>query len=305
MMDVKRKQRDFFVHLEAQRERWRQTFGQDLRMPNIGVRGVPRSSHGPSLDRTPDAGEVDELIRRETHPMRKLLWVLLRYGGLRVSEALNMWQIDMLPAGLARHVFSAPMNTITPVVAHPYESKYLGDLTKVGLTRLQYLAKQYDLVPRPEMAGTHHVGWKGCQLRNEHLGLASVFWLPGGAEACEDALAEVLDFHRLNRTSNHHPWLFVNMRPGAGFGAPMKAGKVRVALARQFGRLGLEPSRNGRRIHGLRHRYKADLDALGLKPEHKQVCLRHASILSQDDYGLEAMAAQEALSRHSNQKGTK
>lgn len=302
--DSKLKQRDFFVHLEAQRENWRQKFGHESRMPRIGVRALPSGSQGRSLDRTVDDGEIDQLIRAERHPMRRGIWVLCRYGGVRISEALNMWQADVLTAGSARHIFDAPMDSITPILAHPHESRYLGDFTSIRKTRQQHLADHYGLVPRPDQVGRQRVGWKGCQLRNEHLKVASVFWLPGGAELFEDCMEEILAVHSAFRTTQYHPWLFVNMQPGESYGQPLCAANLRRSLSRGFENLGLQPGRNGRRIHGLRHRYKADLEAAGLSPQHIQICMRHRSILSQEDYGLLAMEAQNELTRGFRQRGS-
>lgn len=276
----------FLDHLAASRARWAALFGSDHRMPDLGVREAARSGSSFSLDRTIDLEELKLIIRGENNPMYRALWILSGFGGPRISEQLHMWQCDVLPPMTGAHVAGRPQNSLFVVIAHPSESRYLGDFTRLGDTRLQHLANRYGRRPRHHLRGYRYVGWKNPLLTNREWRFSEVFWSDNEqANEFSEAYAEIRHIHSQLRTSERHPYLFINLSKGAGFGEPIAYAKAREAFARACERVGLEPSANGRRIHGMRHAYKHHIKGLGLPAEYIQVAMRHTSRESQEDYG--------------------
>jgi integrase len=291
----------FLVHLALSRARWDRLFGGGYVMPDLRVREAERSATTFSLNRTIDLAEAKLIIKHEKNPFYRALWILGAFGGPRISEMLHMWQCDVLPASTGRHVAGRNLDTLFVVIAEPAESTYLGDFTRSGPTRLQHLAERYGLQPRHHLQGYRRVGWKNPLMTDSVLKLSEVFWSDNDmAAAFAECLVKLRAFHSVNQTSQRHPYLFVNMHPGAGFGEPIAYNKAREAFARACARVGLEPSVNGRRIHGLRHIYKAQLTDLKMDRRHIQVAMRHKSADSQDDYGRTAEEARAALAERLN-----
>lgn len=279
------RRKDFFAHLTQSAARWAELFGdEDWTMPDLGVRETDGRGSTISLDRTMDLDEVRLLISREPNVAYKALFTLLAFGGVRISEALHMWQCDVLHPSLGTQMAGHPQDTLFLVVAHPAESRYVGDFTSRKETRLQHLAHRYGMKPRHHLRGYRRVGWKNPLETDDKLRLSQVFWADNGAaHDFAEYYAELRHFHTTHRTSDRHPWLFVNVAK-QGVGDPIAYAKVREALTRGCHRIGLQPSVSGRRIHGLRHAYKQQLEALRLSRRHIQICMRHKSINSQEDY---------------------
>ena len=297
----KAKERDFFLHLRAARNRWAKlspTFA--LSTPALGRPPVKPKAvrHFPSTE------EVWEIIRTERNPMYRCLWTAAAFGGLRVSEQLNAWQADILPSTSREFFFGTAWssdNTILFLRTHPIESDYIGDAGRPGPTRQQHLIGRYGLLPRPLLSRSdpRYAGWKGTLCSGRFL-THPVFWAdPIAAEIFALGAAEIRQFHRHHSTSKQHPYFYVNIAdPTHEYrGLPLRIRRVQAALKDAFRRCGLEPHRWGRNVHGLRHHYKAYLETeLGLAPEHIQIAMGHSSIHSQRDYGVQAMETHKALS---------
>jgi integrase len=295
------RKRSLLAHLANSRARWDRLFGGGYAMPDLRVREPERTSTTFSLNRTIDLSEAKLIIKHEKNPFYRALWILAAFGGPRISEMLHLWQCDVLPASTGRHVGGRDQDTLFVLIADPAESTYTGDFTRAGPTRLQHLAQRYGLQPRNHLQGYRRLGWKNPLMTDSVLNFSEVFWCDNDmAAAFAECMVEIRNFHSRNQTSRNHPYLFVNMREGEGFGEPIAYNKAREALIRACRRVGLEPSVNGRRIHGLRHIYKAQLTRLKMDRRHIQVAMRHKSADSQDDYGRTAEEARAALAQRLN-----
>ncbi|MEN3972903.1 site-specific integrase [Sphingomicrobium sp. XHP0235] len=236
-----------------------------------------------SLDRAINIEDARELIAREPNPAYRALWRLLAFGGCRISEALHMWQCDVLPPS---EMPGGYRELIVPILAHPEQSKYLGNFTRTRVDREQHLRKRYGLAPRTQISGYRHLGWKGMLEIDGDLHISEMFWSdPAEAASFARDYAEVRSLHSRNRTSEMHPYLWVNMAKGAGQGEPIAYAMAKKAFYRACERAGLRPSQAGRRLHGLRHLYVSQLRDLGLSDKQLQIALRHRSIVSQEAYG--------------------
>jgi hypothetical protein len=117
------------------------------------------------------------LLEVEQEPRNRLLWLLLGAGGLRISEALNMFSTDVYLQETTQQALIALANPLEGAVKLPH-----GATT----TRLEYLRSEYGLAPRCSLAKSDplHAGWKGI--------------LEGGLR--DDALAELEDWARYRWT---------------------------------------------------------------------------------------------------------
>ncbi|WP_158703102.1 hypothetical protein [Allosphingosinicella vermicomposti] len=288
----------FFSHLAASRARWNALYGTGYAMPDLGVRDEAGTGSTLSLDRTIELTEAELIIEKEPNPVYRAIWTLGAFGGPRISEMLHMWQCDVLPASTFEHLTGANRGQLFVVIAHPSESTYTGDFSRKGPTRLRYLHDKYGLRPRNHQHGYRKVGWKNPLMMDRKMLFSEVFWSDyRQAHAFAECYAELRHFHSKHNTSRYHPYLFVNLNRGSGFGEPIAYTKAREAFVRACTRVGLEPSISGRRIHGLRHAYKRQLDDLELPKQFIQIALRHRSEASQEDYGKTARAVHELLSK--------
>jgi integrase len=293
--------RDFFLHLRAHRERYRKLLGvARYRPPRVTPTAslIPRrSAQGQTMPRN----EVDLTISAERNLSFKALWILLAYGGIRVSEALNLWCADIMPGSMIGQ-FERGFTQAQPLVvlADPVESRFVGDFRDSSRTRLQYLQDKYGLIPRPNYPDKHplRAGWKGMLVSHERLSLSWVYWsYPQPARAFLELTATLLNLRRQFPAADHHPYFFINVANDKYRGQPLKYSNVMKAFERACERVDLEPHVAGRTIHGLRHFYKDTLEKiLNLTPEIVQVMMHHTNISSQQDYGhRESATVHEAL----------
>lgn len=292
------RQRSFFQHMEAARRRWQDIHaGEFHQYRQYAPISIPAPVSTLSLDRTPALFEVVETIRREPNPIYRCIFRLLAFGGPRISEALHMWQCDVLPRSLVGGGGEHDQDMLVVLLCHPSESSYVGKMTKGGETRAQFLMRRHGLLPRHKIQGYRYVGWKSPVMIDANLKFSEVFWCDEDQERLfETDILAVQEFHSRNRTSRHHPYLFVNTHGGEGFGEPIAYSTARKALARAFRRVGLNPGTAGRRLHGLRHLYKRQLDELGLPKTHMQIAMRHRRIESQESYGQLAADIRNSVS---------
>ena len=296
-----RKEADLLAHLAAARDYWRNRYGGDLKMPPV-AKPPPKPR---TIRNFPTTEEVWSVVDAEKNPVYKCLWLAAAFGGLRISEQLNAWQIDIRPASDREFFFGERSmghnGTILFLRTDPVESKYVDDTPGVkGVTRRQHLIEKYGLSPRNLLPRQHpqYAGWKGTVYSGELL-THQVFWIDDRAAAIYAHCAtQIRRFHQMNRTSRFHPWWYVNIADPTGRhrGNPVTISRVEKALDNAYRRVGLEPHQWGRNLHGFRHYYKATAeDELGIPPEHLQVMLGHSSIISQSDYGRSAQTTGNIL----------
>lgn len=293
---------DFFLHLRAARIHWAKVHGRhELQLPSLIRRSIPSKTvwHCFSTD------EIWEIVGREKNPMFRALWLAGGFGGLRISEQLNAFQIDILPAGARAILFpgieEVDDTTILYLRAHPAETRYTGSLTSFSMTRREYLAVRYGFAPRSELALSPDLrslaaGWKGT-VPSGHHGLHQVMWCSDeAARAFAACMGEIRDIHLRHKTSLRHPWLFVNTGDTDHFGDPLKMSRVKKAFEAACTRVNIIPYVHGRNLHGLRHHYDHVLrNVLGLDDRHVQIAMGHRTISSQAAYVTKIVEAHTAL----------
>lgn len=290
----KRIESDFFAHLAAAREYWRLKAGHhSFDMPRVSK--PPHKAV--TYRRFPTTDEIWTVIENEKNPIYRSLWLAGAFGGLRISEQLNAWQSDILPAYSRQFFFNesatSPQQAILYLRTDPVNSRYLDDPGSRGETRRQHLASKYGLHPRCLLprSDPYYAGWKGTVYSGEQL-THPVFWISDrAAHQFAECAKEIRQFHSRHKTSRLHPWYYVNIAdPTSEYrGLPLKIGRVERALDLAFTRVGLTPHRWGRNLHGFRHHYKwLSATELNLKEHDIQIMLGHKSIRSQSEYGKNA-----------------
>lgn len=280
---------DFFVHLKAARIHWARVYGRDaMPMPPV----IRRQPHSPPAVNYFTTEEALDLIRRETNPMFRAIWTAGAFGGPRISEQLNTWQVDILPPDHRHHFFSGAEkssdSTALYLRAHPSACRYTGKVGSFSTNRNDYLARHYGLRPRSELSpeDSLYAGWKGTVPTGEAY-VHQIMWCDDFASSLfNECMGEIRDFHLHHRTSLRHPWLFVNIGNTDAYGEPIKMSRVGRAFEAACHRVSIIPYRNGRNIHGLRHHYAGYLrKTLRLDEETIKIAMGHASIESQRVYG--------------------
>ncbi len=252
----------------------------------------------------PTLEEIEEIIGAERNPTFKALWIAGSFGSHRISEQLNVWQCDILPASYRKHFFDKNVgDTILYLMAHPISSTYTEDFTKnKGPTREYYLKERYNLIPRPNYSPTDNrrAGWKAKSLYGRFETTAT-FWLDSSAaKLFQICIEEIQNFHAHNRTSRKHPYFFVNMfSKDASYGEPLQMKRVQSAWEQACKRVGITPYRNGRNIHKLRHFSKWFAENhVGLNSREIQIIRGDTSVNSQDQYGKDLITTHKFLSNY-------
>lgn len=231
-------------------------------------------STGPSKT-TPNSFPPAQIIPliQASHSIRdQLLFLLLAYGGPRVSEALHLYVSDVIGVD---HKGCAIVR-----LAHPEEARIQwshGRHQRSGM-RAEFLRERYGLVPRTRLGKTDpmRLGWKGMDLDREGHGY--IQWL--SAEAGQAFWRLHVEYMKLVRgiVPDSHPYYFVNISPDY-FGSPLKLNNFNNQFYQTVRRIGLEPSDQGVNPHGLRHFYGYMLaNVLKVAPEVAQEAFRHASL---------------------------
>ncbi len=295
--NLREKTNDFFIHLANYRNFWADLRADD----NIGIpKRFRPTSRKNSFRNFPPEEEIKLIIRAETNPVFKAIWILLAYGAShRISEILNIWQVDVLPSSYNKEFFGIPPDGFQLVlIAHPNESRWLGDFSTNKTTRMQHLLNQYGFRPRPERSSSDplYAGFKTKKLLTEYL-IAKTWWLnKEAALAFNECATEIQAFHLRHRTSRKHPYFFVNMFANDGrLGEPLTMKRISSAWVDACRRVGIKPNERGRNLHGLRHFAKSYMDELQLNASCIQTIRGDHSITSQDEYGQCAKTISKAL----------
>jgi hypothetical protein len=247
----------------------------------------------PSGRATMPKSMIEDLIQATPSLTQRMAFVQAAFGGQRISEILNQWRCDVLPGRLRPVLFPDDVATDVPLVvlAHPSQSRYVGESRPGTTDRLQYLSRTYGLKPRNLIEGEPmEAGWKGMLMDNEDLLASQVFWVDRAWARIFHEMFQQLRDRVLpgvaDAVRRGHPYLIVNDAPGRDeFGQPMKMSNIRKAFDRALARLGVDAERYPRGVHGLRHAYKAMLEGLGMSPEEVRKAMHHVSVGSQRAYG--------------------
>jgi integrase len=224
----------------------------------------------------------------------KLYFLLLFFGGVRISEPLHLFASDVgiLPDGTARVVLGDP---------HDGTYEWIGEnkQRRSGI-RATFLAERYNRGPRNLLAQNHplHSGWKGMLADDGRRRESVVHWLREDISRLFAKLhVEYIDSVR-RKVTDTHPFYFVN-ESDRDFGEPLKLSNISKAFSRAAKRVNLSSTLPGVNPHGARHffgYYCASV--LRLPIETTQKLLHHQSILStQVYYALSNEAARDELLR--------
>lgn len=209
----------------------------------------------------------------------KLILLLMHGAGLRISEAMLLWVTD---------VFENPTDPSQALVRIYSEREGIAPegwkSRKGDRTRKAYLKENFGRIPRCEMNGTQHLGWK-AKIVDDKEGYLIAHWFP-------------VDFGRAFMTfwktylkyratvESHHPYAFVSFN-SKSFGNPYTINAFNQNYAAGLRRIGMEPNKaEGRDPHGHRHNYGRRLTLAGIDPLIRKKCLHHKSLNSQTVYTL-------------------
>ena len=205
----------------------------------------------------------------------QMIALLLHGGGLRVSEALHLWVMD---------VFEALNDSEEAVVKvfHPSEGLVPYRDPKTGRTRqmprAEYLRQVYDRKPLTELPGRKAVGWKDPLLTDPQARAMQVFWRSTdyGRLFMQIYRVYVQTWPRITS----HPYLFVTSG-----GSPMTVRAYEKVHGAAIRRINLEAAKSlGTTPHGHRHAYGQWLRHAGIDPKIRQLALHHKSVMSQHVY---------------------
>jgi integrase len=303
--NLQKKSNDLFIHLATQRQFW-----ADLR-DDGPIRSPKRfrpTNKQNGFRPFPPEDEIKRIIAAESNPVFKAIWILLAYGAShRISEVLNIWQADILPSSYNKELFGLPADGLPLVlIAHPSQSKWLGDFNTKKTTRLEHLLKTYGIPPRSDRSSADplYAGFKTKTLSGDFL-IAKTWWLnEDAALAFEDCVDKISAFHLRHRTSRKHPYFFINMyAKDDRIGEPVTMKRITRAWVHACKRVGIAPHVRGRNIHGLRHFTKSYMGEIGLSRSIIQYIRGDHSIQSQDEYGRCAIEVNQALTQIAETKG--
>jgi len=206
-----------------------------------------------------------------------LLAILLNKGGLRESEPMHLWVIDVTQDPSTKGALV--------VIRHPSQGTApTGPQGRRYSNREDYLARVYNLRPRNLVVGPLHAGWKSAFVSIEVQWFEPVwglrFW-----ELWKRYL------HLLSRVPRNHPYAFIVFN-GETRGRPIPIDTFYEAHTAAVYRAGLVPRVGAVRLkslgltaHGHRHAYgHRAKNMAGLDTVIVQGMLHHSSPNSQNAY---------------------
>jgi integrase len=223
----------------------------------------------------------------------RLCWLLLFFGGLRVSELLHIFVRDIS--------LNHADGTARVVVAHP-ESGVIDWIGRDGKRRNgireNFLTDKYGIIPRNQYPAKHEFrsGWKSMVLENEKRSESEVYWTnPEMGRLFWQLHQEYMRTVRL-RVADDHPYYFVSQR-GEEFGQPLKLSNISKQFYRCAERIGLVIPTPGVHPHGARHFYGYySASWLKLNKERVQKMMHHAQMSSTEVYyALDSKVMREEL----------
>lgn len=183
----------------------------------------------------------------------KALTLLMHYGGVRKSEAFQLYLSDII---VDRRRGEAVVRIYHPAFGKPPGERYS--------TRREYLARQYQLKPRTDYPRSEalHAGWKAPLLSDSVNGYFQVYFSPVAiAKEFLHAFEHYLKYQRVDAPKDSdHPYAFTNSK-----GEPETLKNFSRQHKNAVNRIGLEHEKHlGTTEHGHRHAYGFRLHAYGL-----------------------------------------
>jgi integrase len=225
-----------------------------------------------------------------------MICILQRFGGLRASEPFHLYVTDVMEA--KHNVGSAEVRLYHPELGRfSYREPISAEI--IHVTRTEFLRNRYGLIPRNLRTDKKHAGWKELMLDvGPPHNYAVVRWFPSFWGRVFWKLYKIY-VREVLPTKLGHPYLFVNLDEGEGFGSMYSLSAYYDNHAAAMARIGVAVSkREGTTTHGFRHAYGHSLEAVRISEKIIQCCLHHKSPNSQGVYtlpdALEVSAALEA-----------
>lgn len=200
-----------------------------------------------------------------------LISLLMHYGGLRLSEALSLWNDDV---------------TIEngEVIVRVYHPEY-GLAPDSKTNRAAYLQNRFGLLPRNRLVKATDplfLGWKDPLITDPARKCFEVYFFPHSAG--EEFAQTWIDYHRKQRVkpllNAQHPYAFTN-RDGQPYSHRMFRKAHRLAVER----IGLDCEKLlGTTPHGHRHAYGQRMAAADASPLTIKNAMHHKSIESSQTY---------------------
>jgi hypothetical protein len=265
----RKKTTDFLFHLDKNKK----TYGQ------WSIRTNKRDKKSGRYKCFP-VNKIDLFFANCTNIRDELLFYLLAYGGIRISEAVNLYLSDICRDDLCS---SAKIKLANPATSK-FEYKNIHGKKVLG-TRQDYLREIYNLSPRNLISSNDvlYAGWKGMLMHfsSKQTGeYSEVRWLN---------LAHGEYFYQLHKTYikmmrskslERHPYYFV-----CEDGRPLTIGAATKAFIRVCKKANINISQSGVNLHGFRHYYGFYCaNVLGLDKEITKEMLHHSSLEATNNY---------------------
>jgi integrase len=271
----KRKKWDLLFHAFSATEEGQGSITRPTFRPEQGKRRQARTvEHFP-------AEHVLNFIAAGGSVRDRLCWLLLFFGGLRISELMHIYIRDI--------TLNPSDGTARVVIAHPQE----GTIDWVGPNsvkrrgpRAAFLKERYNSIPRNLLPSRHptRAGWKGMMLDEPKRHESIVFWTdPSMGRLFWKLHLEYMRSVRLH-VADDHPYYLVAQR-GEDFGVPLKLSGLTNQFYRCAERIGLPLPGEGVHPHGARHFYGYySASWLKLPKERVQKMMHHAQMSSTEVY---------------------
>lgn len=225
-----------------------------------------------------------------------LITLLLHGAGFRESEPFHLYISDVFPD-------PANPRQAKVLIHHPSHGAAPADWCdekgkpRKG-NRAAYLAQQFGLVPRTELMGRGHAGWKGGM--HDAAYYKQAYWfLPEYGEWFLQLWYCYLE--QVARVERDHPFALINLNRQP-VGAVYTLTQYNKAHAAACERIGLSVGKAlGTTPHGHRHAFGRRLRSAGVEKMYIRRFMHHASEESQDVYTQpntrEVLAALEAATQ--------
>ena len=225
-----------------------------------------------------------------------LITLLLHGAGFRESEPFHLYISDVFPDPAnprqAKALIHHPSHGAAPADWHDENGKLL------KANRAKYLTQKFGLVPRTEVMGRRHAGWKGGM--HDAAYYKQAYWfLPEYGEWFLQLWHRYLE--QVACVERDHPFAFINLSREP-VGAMYTLTQYNKAHAAACERIGLTVSKAlGTTPHGHRHAYGRRLRNAGVDTPLIRRFMHHASEESQEVYTQattrEALVALEVAAR--------
>ena len=218
----------------------------------------------------------------------QLILMLMRFGGLRLSEALTLWIfeddvcIDRNPESV--HYGCAKVRIYMEDIGRAPEG--WKNPTGGKDIRQEYLDQKFGLIPRCRLPGNKRVGFKGnpdiCKNKDRYL---EVDWIyPEIAKKFANLWDKYIAYRwQLQKVCNH-PFAFIVFEK-EHLGNSLIPASFRKQQAQAYKRIGKEASKEkGTTPHGNRHFFGREAVRMEHEPRDIQQMMHHASLESQERY---------------------